>query len=163
MDLPVKLGDAHDFLTLVPSPPTERVAEDERLVLAAYRFPRGLGIWARRALASRIEHEVTTALHIVRPGTVVVAFDGAGTMSRARVHRLATGVVGEVSRSATNLVGVDTTVIGVVVMSPAERDLAAACVRHVAAQPPHRGDGLVFHASDLRRANIYELIEEAVL
>ena len=53
--------------------------------------------------------------------------------------------------------------IGVVVMSPAERDLAAACVRHVAAQPPHRGDGLVFHASDLRRANIYELIEEAVL
>jgi hypothetical protein len=114
-------------------------------------------------LASRIEHEVTAALHIVRPGTVVVAFDGAGTMSRARVHRLATGVVGEVSRSATNLVGADTTVIGVVVMSPAERDLAAACVRHVAEQPPHQGDGLVFHASDLRRANIYELIEEAVL
>jgi hypothetical protein len=72
-------------------------------------------------------------------------------------------VVGEVSRSATNLVGADTTVIGVVVMSPAERDLAAACVRHVAEQPPHQGDGLVFHASDLRRANIYELIEEAVL
>lgn len=162
MDLPVKLGDAQEFLMLVPSPLAERVAEDERLVVAAYRFRRGLGIRARRALASRIEHEVTAALHIVRPGTVV-AFDGAGTMSRARVHRLATGVVGEVSRSATNLVGADTTVIGVVVMSPAERDLAAACVRHVAAQPPHRGDGLVFHASDLRRANIYELIEEAVL
>ena len=26
-----------------------------------------------------------------------------------------------------------------------------------------RGDGLVFHAADLRRANIYELIEEAVV
>lgn len=163
MDLPVKLGDAQEFLMLVPSPLAERVAEDERLVVAAYRFRRGLGIRARRALASRIEHEVTAALHIVRPGTVVVAFDGAGTMSRARVHRLASGVVGEVSRSATNLVGVDTTVIGVVVMSPAERDLAAACVRHVAAQPPHRGDGLVFHASDLRRANIYELDRKSVV
>ena len=72
MDLPVKLGDAQEFLMLVPSPLAERVAEDERLVVAAYRFRRGLGIRARRALASRIEHEVTAALHIVRPGTVVV-------------------------------------------------------------------------------------------
>lgn len=70
MDLPVKLGDAQEFLMLVPSPLAERVAEDERLVVAAYRFRRGLGIRARRALASRIEHEVTAALHIVRPGTV---------------------------------------------------------------------------------------------
>jgi hypothetical protein len=54
-------------------------------------------------------------------------------------------------------------VIGLVIMSGQERDLAATCVRHVATEPPARGDGLVFHAADLRRANIYELIEEAVV
>lgn len=43
MDLPVKLGDAQEFLMLVPSPLAERVAEDERLVVAAYRFR---GAWA---------------------------------------------------------------------------------------------------------------------
>lgn len=68
-----------------------------------------------------------------------------------------------VSVIATNTVGSDTTVIGLVIMSGQERDLAATCVRHVATEPPARGDGLVFHAADLRRANIYELIEEAVV
>lgn len=41
--------------------------------------------------------------------------------------------------------------------------LAATCVRHIAVEPSERGGGLVFHAVDLRRANIYELIEEAVV
>ena len=65
--------------------------------------------------------------------------------------------------TSTQAVGTDTTVNGLVIITGQERGLAATCVRHIAVEPSERGGGLVFHAVDLRRANIYELIEEAVV
>ena len=161
--LPVELGDAQEFLTPVPPPLAERVPEDERQVLAADQFRSSLGNRAR-ALASRIEHEVTAVgLHMIRPRAVMTAFEeGAGTMSRSQAHRLTQGMAGDESRSAANLVGADTTVIEVGMVLPAERDLAASCIRRAAEQPLHRSNDPVLHANGLRRERRAELITEAV-
>lgn len=111
---------------------------------------------------TRIREEVIAALREVMPRTVVMAFEGVEGASRRRVDRVARRVTRDISVTATNTVGSETTVIGLVIMSQMERDLAASCVRHVAEEPPESGDGLVFHAGDLGRANIYQLIEEAI-
>ena len=67
MDLPVKLGDAQEFLTPVPPPLAERVPEDERLVLAA---DHGHFSTLRRMAPSRADKD---KVHMLR------AFDPAGT------------------------------------------------------------------------------------
>ena len=160
---PVRIGDDAAVLDLVPLASDMPTVEDLRMVLAAYRIRGMLGFRSRRAEVARIRREVTGAVHAVQPRTVVMVFEGADGASRRRVDRIARHVTRDIRVAATNAVGSDTTVIGLVVMTGQERDLAATCVRHVAVEPPERGDGLVFHAADLRRANIYELIEEAVV
>lgn len=159
----IRIGDDAALLALVPLASDMPTAKDQRLVLAAYRIRGMLGFRSRRSEVARIRQEVTAALHEVLPRTVVMAFEGADGASRRRVDRIARHVIRDISETATNAVGSDTTVIGLVIMSQQERDLAATCVRHVAVEPPESGDGLVFHAADLRRANIYQLIEEAVV
>lgn len=163
MSLPVRIGDDPAVLDLVPLISDMPTVRDLRMVLAAYRIRGMLSFRSRRAEVARIRHEVTEAVHTVQPRTVVMVFEAADGATRRRVARIARHVTRDISVAATNAVGSDTTVIGFVVMSGQERDLAATCVRHVAVEPPERGDGLVFHAADLRRANIYELIEEAVV
>ncbi len=160
---PIRIGDDAALLELVPSTSGVPTAEDQRMVLAAYHVSGKLGYRARRSEAARIRDEVVASLREVQPRTVVAVFGGSHGASRRRVDRMARRITRGVSVIATNTVGSDTTVIGLVIMSGQERDLAATCVRHVATEPPARGDGLVFHAADLRRANIYELIEEAVV
>ena len=160
--LPIRIGDDAALLALVPLASDMLTAKDQRLVLAAYRIRGMLSFRSRRSEFARIRQEVIAALHEVRPRTVVMAFEGADGVSRRSVDRIARHVTRDISVAATNVVGSDTTVIGLVIMSQRERDLAATCVRHVAVEPPGRGDGLVFNAADLSRANIYELIEEAV-
>lgn len=122
-----------------------------------------LSFRSRKNEVARIRQEVTAALHEGMPRTIVMAFEGVDGASRRRVDTIARRVTRDISVTATNTVGSETTVIGLVIMSEGERSLAATCVRHVAVEPPERGDGLVFHAVDLGRANIYELIEEAVV
>jgi hypothetical protein len=159
----IRIGDDTALLALVPSASVTPTAEDERLVLAAYRIRGMLRFRSRRSEVARIRQEVIVAIHEVMPRTVVMAFEGADGASRRRVDRVARRVTRAISVTATNVVGAETTVIGLVIMSDRERDLAATCVRHVAVEPPERGDGLVFHAAELSRANIYELIAEAVV
>ena len=159
----IRIGDDAALLALVPLASDMPTAKDQRLVLAAYRIRGMLSFRSRRSEVTRIRQEVSVAVLEVTPRTVVMTFEGVDGASRRRVDRIARRVTRDISVAATNVVGSDTTVIGLVIMSQRERDLAATCVRHVAVEPPGRGDGLVFHASDLRRANIYELIEEAVL
>jgi hypothetical protein len=161
--LAVRIGDDDALLALVPLASDMPTGEDQRMVLAAYRIRGMLTFRSRRSEAARIREEVVTALRDVRPRTVVMAFEGADGASRRRVDRIARHLTRDISVTATNAVGADTTVIGLVIMSGRERDLAASCVRHVALEPPERGDGLVFHAVDLGRANIYELIAEAIV
>ena len=163
MNAPVRIGDDPAVLDLVPLISDMPTAGDLRMVLAAYRVRGMLSFRSRRAEVARIRREVTDAVHTVQPRTVVMVFEAVDGATRRRVDRIARHVTRDISVAATNAVGSDTTVIGLVVMSGRERDLAATCVRHVAVEPPERGDGLVFHAADLRRANIYELIEEAVV
>ena len=158
----IRIGDDAALLALVPLASEIPAANDHRLVLAAYRISGMLGFRSRKREVARIRQEVTAALHEAMPRTVVMAFEGVDGTSRRRVDRIARRVTRDISVTATNTVGSETTVIGLVIMSQRERDLAATCVQHVAVEPPERGDGLVFHASDLGRANIYELIEEAV-
>lgn len=159
----VRIGDDAALLALVPVEFEMPTADDQRLVLAAYRIKGMLSFRSRRSEVTRIREEVIAALREVMPRTVVMAFEGVDGASRRRVDRIARRVTRDVSVTATNTVGSETNVIGLVIMSQGERDLAATCVRHVAVEPPERGDGLVFHAADLGRANIYELIDEAVI
>ena len=158
-----RIGDDATLLALVPLASDMPTAKDERLVLAAYRIRGMLGFRLRRSEVVHIRREVIAAVHEVMPRTVMMAFEGIDGASRRRVDRIARRVTRDVSVTATNVVGAETTVIGLVIMSDRERDLAATCVRHVAQEPPERGDGLVFHAAELSRANIYELIAEAVV
>ena len=160
---PVRIGDATALLGLVPLASETPTHKDQRLVLAAYLIGGMLRFKSRRSELTRIRQEAIAALHEVRPRTVVMAFEAADGASRRRVDRIARRLTRDISVAATNAVGSDTTVIGLVIMSALDRELASACVRHVAEDPPESGDGLVFHAADLSRANIYELIEEAVL
>lgn len=159
----IRIGDDAALLELVPLASAMPTAKDERMVLAAYQIRGMLRLRSRRSEIARIRQEVIAAVHEVMPRTVVMAFEGADGATRRRVDRVAKRVTRDISVSATNVVGAETTVIGLVIMSDRERDLAAACVRHVAVEPPERGDGLVFHAAELSRANIYELIAEAVV
>jgi hypothetical protein len=153
--LPLRIGDAHGILDLVPVTVDSTAVGKEKMVLAAYGVSGALGFRMRRQREAEIRAEVAAALHEVRPRTVVMVFEGISGTPRSRVDRISRRVTREVSVDATNMVGSYTTVIGLVVMSPEERALAATCVRHVASDPPESGDGLVFHAADLRRANIF--------
>lgn len=159
----IRIGDDSALLELVPLESAMPTAKDERMVLAAYQIRGMLKLRWRRSEIARIRQEVIAAVHEVMPRTVVMAFEGADGATRRHVDRVAKRVTRDISVSATNVVGAETTVIGLVIMSDRERDLAATCVRHVAEEPPERGDGLVFHAAELGRGNIYELIAEAVI
>ena len=159
----IRIGDDAALLALVPVASVMRPAKGERLLLAAYRIRGMLSFRSRRSEVTRIRQEVSVAVLEVTPRTVVMTFEGVDGASRRRVDRIARRVTRDISVTATNVVGLQTTVIGLVIMSARERGLAATCVRHVAVEPPERGDGLVFPAADLSRANIYELIAEAVV
>lgn len=159
----IRIGDDDALLALVPQMADMPTDKDLRLVIAAYRIKGMLGFRSRRSEVTRIRQQVMHALREVNPLTVVMTFEGIEGASRNRVDRIARRVTRDISVSATNTVGSATIVIGLVIMSQGERDLAARCVRHVAEEPPESGDGLVFHAADLGRANIYELIEESVI
>ncbi len=159
---PIRVGDATAVLDLIPDGVLESAPPEERLLLAAFRMGNPLGFRERREAVSSIVERVTNAIHATQPRTILIVFEGTNDNKRRRVDRVARTVTRKLSTTATNTVGADTTVIGLVIMSPTERDLAATCIRHVATDPPERGDGLVFHAAALEYANIYQLIDEAI-
>lgn len=149
MSSPIRIGDDVALHALVPLAAGMPVAKER-----GWCWPRteSKECFAFDPRGPRQLGPVRTSLPLyeVRPRTGCDAFEADGA-SRGRIDRRVTR---DISVTSTQAVGTDTAVIGLVIVTGQERGLVATCVRDIAVEPSERGGGLVFHAINLRRAEL---------